>query len=159
MLINFLTKIREKDASYHGGGGPRHHHAGLTTFAQNVTNDLSNWIIWNGCRWGSVHHAFETVLSYLRHLGFCVVVFPQVFPVSVQLFVGPLGDTSICVLICECLPGIFFFIRCTSIPPFVLNNIGVFLNTCQKNLLFIRRIIFFFFLFFLFFFFFLFFIK
>ena len=63
------------------------------------------------------------------------------FPADSQLFVGPFGDISIRVLtcICKCLPGIFFFIRCSSIRPFALNRV---LNTCQNNLLFIRRIMF-----------------
>ena len=102
---------------------------------ENVTNGLGDWIIWNGCRWGS------TTRSFLFEASRFLCLLSQVFPASFQLFVGPLGDISIRVLICECLPGIFFFIRCcSSIRSFVLNYIVVFLNTGKKNLLFIWRI-------------------
>ena len=46
----------------------------------------------SGTAAGGGPHPFETVLSYLRHLGLCA--FFQDFPASFQLFAGPVGDIS-----------------------------------------------------------------
>ena len=65
------------------------------------------------------------------------MLFFQAFPASLELFAGPLGDISIRIFICECLSGFFFpIVVLLYVRPFVLNNIGVFLNTGQQNLIF-----------------------
>ena len=62
-LINFLNKIREKDVHH---GGSRHHHTGVWRMSPTV------WAIGSsGTAAGWVNQPFETVLSYLRRLGFC----------------------------------------------------------------------------------------
>ena len=76
---------------------------------------------------------FVVVVVYFVFLFFVFFVCLFVFLASFQLFAGPLGDINIRLRTCDCLPGIFFSIRCSSIRPFVLNTIGVFLNTGQKN--------------------------
>ena len=106
-------------------GGPRHHHTGLATDRLFSGEGYQRFgaIGSSGLAAGGVHQPFETVLSYLRRLGYCVFFFcfflcffSSFFPASFQLFTGPLGDISIRIaLICESLPGIFFFLRCSSI--------------------------------------------
>ena len=139
-LVNFLIKIRENDVSYHGG--PRHHHTGLATdpiFSRECHQRFGRLDHLERLQMG-VHHPFETVRSYLRHLGFCAffqVFFQQASSCLRILFVTL---ASALYLFASASQAFSFSLVVLSIRPFVLNNIGVFLNTGQKNLLFIRRI-------------------
>ena len=114
-LKKIFNKIQKKDMCYHRSLC----HQQLNGFG-NGSNLLCRmsptvWAIGSsGTAAGGGPPPVWTVLSYLSHLGSCDL-FSIFFPASFQLFAGPLDDISIhIVLICECLPDIFFFIRWSS---------------------------------------------